>query len=605
MMLDNRNKEELVINVQKNGNVPEKVAVSSACRGRINSFATLDLSDKNRATVKIPVASMETGVNEITLYDTAGRIWCDRLTFVNHNDKQLNIKKKQDKAHYSPLEKISMDFEITDYTGQPVETGFSLSVRDAGTAVSTTYDDNVMTNMLLSSDLKGYIENPRYYFEDNDAQRKADLDLLLLTQGWRRYVWRQMAGVDKFSLNQQAEKGILIDGVVKSFVRDKTKKDVDISILLRNDSLGILYESAKTDEQGYFSVYTRDIKGVWDVVLQTKEKNKKKDYRIMLDRLFSPVPLAYAGYEIKLASKNRLRERRIIENENKTDSIITLTDTTGLTMETRNHLLPTVTITEKRKTSDKADDLSVADIIYNVEKEMDAMADAGDYIGDNVVEFLLKTNENFLCYTEGGVRKYYYLTQPVVFSVNDEPLGKSPWTDIEDIPLSEVDTIAFVNSRQIAMRYTSKGLMDLAITGLEQLNTDSYSLDNGATKTKMQTINADDEDLAVYKTTRLGERIFILLYTYPNGRFRPEKKSIRQTTLQGYAYTREFYSPKYEYAVLPEDVDFRRTLYWNPDVKAGKDGKANVSFYNNSTSRQLLIDAETLAPSGLFGVYAE
>jgi hypothetical protein len=322
--------------------------------------------------------------------------------------------------------------------------------------------------------------------------------------------------------------------------------------------------------------------------------------------LFSPLPLAYAGYETKPANKNKIRERRIIEGTTKNDSIeIVVADKIGLTMEMRDHLLPTITIIEKKKTSDKVDDLSAADIIYNVEKEIDLIADAGDYVGDNVVDFLLKTNENFFCYTEGGARKYYYLTQPVVFVINDEPLRKSAWTDIEDIPLSEVDTIAFVDSRHIAMRLTSRGLMDLAITGLENLNSDSYSLDNGATYTKLQSLNADNEDLAVYKTTRLGERIFILLYTYPNGKFRSEKKSIRRTALQGYAYTREFYSPQYEYAVFPEDVDFRRTLYWNPNVKTGKDGKASVSFYNNSTGYQLMIDAETMSPSGLFGVYAE
>ncbi|MDR1716099.1 MAG: hypothetical protein LBS20_09645 [Prevotella sp.] len=594
MRLDNISDEEaLIVGLQRNGAMPQKVAITASCRGIVNSFAMIDLKDKNKAQLKLPFSDMETGVNEITLYDTEGRIWSDRLSFVNHNDKQLYIVKKQDRNQYKPLGKVSMDFEITDADGQPVETGFSLSVRDAGTTVSTTYDDNVMTNLLLSSDLKGYIENPRYYFENNDDKSKSDLDLLMLTQGWRRYVWKQMAGLEKLHPTHPAEKGILINGVIKSLIRNKTMKDIDITILLRNDSLGVVYEAAKTNEQGYFGLYTRDVKGVWEVVLQTKEKDKKKDYRIMLDRLFSPAPLAYTGYETQLTSRREFHERRIIEGENQDDTPEIEKDTTVLTMETRDHLLPTVTITEKRKTNEKAEDLKAADIIYNVEKEIDSIEDKGEFVGDNVADFLMKTNENFIGYNDYNGRKYYYLTHPVVFIVDGKLLNKSRWSDIDDIPLNQVDTIALLGSWTTANRFMSEKMMDDSFNGPTPLET--FESD-----TEAQTNSNTSE----YKNGKLEENIYILLYTYTDGHYRPDRKSIRKTAIQGYSYTREFYNPQYE-TIFADDVDYRRTLYWNPNVKTGKDGKASVSFYNNSTSSQFMIDAETLLPAGLFGVYAE
>jgi hypothetical protein len=102
-----------------------------------------------------------------------------------------------------------------------------------------------------------------------------------------------------------------------------------------------------------------------------------------------------------------------------------------------------------------------------------------------------------------------------------------------------------------------------------------------------------------------GGHVLINIKTYPDGKFRAERKGIRHTRLQGYSYTKEFYSSKYDYEVFPDEVDYRRTLYWNPDVKTNTEGKASVSFYNNGAGRQLLIEAETMDASGALGVYTE
>lgn len=611
MELSQINDEELQIDIRKTLNlVGDTIGVSSSCRGRANSFAVVNMTAVNKAAVKLQLKNMETGVNQITIYDREGRILCDRLIFVNHNDKQLKVTKTQNKEVYSPMEKINMEFAFNDILGNPVETSFSLSVKDAGTSTSTVYNDNVMTNMLLSSDIKGYIEDPSYYFEGKDEKRKSDLDLLLLTQGWRRYVWEQMSGTQDFRFVQEAEKGILIDGTVKAAVRDKVKENVDVAVVLSNDTLGVLHESGKTDNLGRFNIYARDIKGEWDLVLQTKENNKKKDYRILLNRLFSPMPRAYMGFETKMSDK--VRERRIIEQEK--DGSGSLVKDTVFVMNEKDHLLPTVTITEKRKYNEKAEDLAGSNLQYDVRKEMDSMADAGDYLGDNIVEFLLKTDPNFavdyfakaspkavLTEFDRIAPTYYYSTQPILFIVNNEPLNKSPWVNVEDIPLGRIETIAISDSRSIAMRLTSKGWVDLSVSKLDNLNYDSfdYELEDAYTE-ELPTLSDP-----IVKRNKTRDRIYVLLYTYPNEKARADKKSMRHTKLQGYSYTKDFYNPQYNYSVFPDERDYRRTLYWNPDIKTDKAGKAGVSFYNNSTSQQISIDAETITPSGQFGVYEE
>ncbi|GAB6010831.1 hypothetical protein [Viscerimonas tarda] len=524
-----------------------------------------------------------------------------------------------------------MEFELTGPDGEPVETSFSLSIKDAGAIVSTIYADNVMTNMLLSSELKGYIEDPAYYFEKDDEKTKSDLDLLVLTQGWRRYVWEEMAGTKEFTLNQPVEKGIVIDGTVKDFMRDRNKDKVDVSIILTKDKQGILHEQATTNQDGKFGVYTQDLWGEWDMALQTKEKDKKKDYRIMLNRLFSPTPLSYMGYETKI--KGRVQRKQTLqadETEELDEEIIEIAaDTTLLTMSEQEHLLPTVTVKKRKfgEYNDKEEDLSRAEAIYDVRQEIDAMADAGDYLGESVVDFLLKTDKNFSVMYERvndadisremGLdityqkTNYLYLNKSVVFMVNNKPARVSPYSHIRNVPMSEVDTIAITESREITMRNFGRGYSPVPEAGGLP-----YDVAVAFYKDYLED-ELVDRDQAIYSLPEAPEapeapdkkilnnsgKMYILVYTYPDDKFRPDKKGIRNTKLQGYSYAKEFYSPQYDYAVSSADKDYRRTIYWNPNVETDKSGKAGVSFYNNSTSRQLLIDAETVTSSGLFGIY--
>lgn len=75
-------------------------------------------------------------------------------------------------------------------------------------------------------------------------------------------------------------------------------------------------------------------------------------------------------------------------------------------------------------------------------------------------------------------------------------------------------------------------------------------------------------------------------------------ENTRQTTFDGYSPKLEFYAPEYPNGPIEGDVDYRRTIYWNPDVKTNKDGLAEVSFYNNGYSRSLKVNAEGLTHNG-------
>ena len=72
-------------------------------------------------------------------------------------------------------------------------------------------------------------------------------------------------------------------------------------------------------------------------------------------------------------------------------------------------------------------------------------------------------------------------------------------------------------------------------------------------------------------------------------------ENARQTTFDGYSPKMEFYAPEYPNGPIEGDVDYRRTIYWNPDVTTNERGVANIKFYNNSYSRSLNVSVEGMA----------
>ena len=74
------------------------------------------------------------------------------------------------------------------------------------------------------------------------------------------------------------------------------------------------------------------------------------------------------------------------------------------------------------------------------------------------------------------------------------------------------------------------------------------------------------------------------------------QKGLRRTYFQGFNAPSTFKME--DYSIIPPMADFRRTIYWNPNVRTDAEGKAKVEFYNNSTCQEMYISAEGIAPDG-------
>ncbi len=188
MQLLNNDKDFATFKVEKNYNTPkENVYLRVQSRGIVYSVAIGVLKDK--LIIQIPVKDIPQGIAEATLFNSNVEPIAERLIYINPQ-KKLNIETKLDKSEYLKREKVSLKIKVTDQDNQAVITNLGVSIFDQ--LYNNKLDSkNILTHYYLSTQLNGKIYDPGYYFNEENNNRNKALDLLLLTQGWRRYVWNE------------------------------------------------------------------------------------------------------------------------------------------------------------------------------------------------------------------------------------------------------------------------------------------------------------------------------------------------------------------------------------------------------------------------------
>ena len=167
---------------------PQKVKLMGRMRGKLYCMAEGTL--QNILRIKIPVKEFPLqGIAEFTLYNENGQPMAERLVYV-HPERKLHIELNTDSARYFTRGKGKLNVKVTDEAGKPVQAHLGLSIFD-GAYQNELNPENMLSYCHLSTEIKGNIHNPAYYFDGNNKDRLAALDLLLLTQGWRRYVWEK------------------------------------------------------------------------------------------------------------------------------------------------------------------------------------------------------------------------------------------------------------------------------------------------------------------------------------------------------------------------------------------------------------------------------
>lgn len=201
-------------------------------------------------TAIIPKNRFPEGVLQFTLFSPDYKPVAERLVFVHNADKHLKVTLTPDKKDYKQRNRVYLNLAVTDQDGKPIAASFSLAVTDEGKVPYAEADEKtIFSNLLLTSDLKGYIEHPNYYFTDATPDKDKQLDNLLLTQGWRRFVWNDLLNKTYPVMAYQRDKGRGISGRV---VTDKGKPVPNAKVtLLVNVGAGAILDTV-ADAEGRF-----------------------------------------------------------------------------------------------------------------------------------------------------------------------------------------------------------------------------------------------------------------------------------------------------------------------------------------------------------------
>ena len=144
---------------------------------------------RGQQKVKLPIDDfLMQGIVEITLME-GDRPIAERLVYVNPQ-QQLKISAKTDRQQYNRRDDGKATLKVTDSSGQPIKAELAISIFDKAYLYQPGHE-NILSHCFLSEEIRGNIFNPTYYFDTQNKDRLQALDLLLMTQGWRRYVWNR------------------------------------------------------------------------------------------------------------------------------------------------------------------------------------------------------------------------------------------------------------------------------------------------------------------------------------------------------------------------------------------------------------------------------
>lgn len=517
---------------------PGPLALLVHCRGELCYYKDWGASKEHLTFMR---NDFPDGVLQFLLLDRENRPLSERLLFCYDEDRQPQVTATQDKPRYGRREKVSLTLDFKDAGGNPLTGDFSVSVTD-NRIVASRRPNDIRTSLLLESELRGYVEDPAFYFDEREPARRQAADALMLTQGWRRYDIPAVLLGEYAEPSEPLEIGQEISGRIRKtgIFRKRNFKDYRVSALIPQFGH---FAVSEVDAAGRFVLNGFDYPDSTLYVLQAEGPDGRADAELIVDEE------DYSGSDNLLPVPDWTARMR-----NYNDNLSQFTDSL------KHILIEEVVIsgTPRKRIESPYEVLASSSVDYKkIEQE---------HYG-NLMEALRSKHGVSVRTTPKGDeifvfgRSATYVIDGIIWEPYEpltiDPTMASAPLSIETIPsfipidmIKRIDIIPPVNSTLFGMRAKGSGV--IAIT----------------TKNGSELLNEKRENL-----DRLHMQVLMPL---------------------GYQKPAEFYSPKYEtprQRSAPER-DLRTTLYWNPAVKISPEGRAVFEFYTADDGADYTLHAE-------------
>lgn len=550
MTVDNMtNKDNIRVYVANNRPVtadngpPAELTLVAQTRGIVVQVAKAPLN-KKAFVVQLPRQQFPEGIAQLTLFDETNMPVCERLVFIEKNNR-LKIDVKADASTVKPRGKVDLNLTVTTPDGKPASAALSLAVTDGQLVPPDTNAATLVSSLLLTSDLAGTVEQPGYYFDTKHDARLQDLDLLLMTQGWRRFTWQQVLTDSLTRPRYPLEAGLSLTGrVLRANQKAAGKVRLTFMLTLPDSSRTVL--AGESDETGTFGAYGLDFADSTSVLIQAVRGKNDRYVDISLDQLLQPAvvvthvpfnPMVFAQSEYDEFIR-RTREYLAIERQIRGNREVLLKEVVVKARRTEERdlrkIYGTADATVKFDLQNTAGALTVLDVIR------------GRVAGVQV--------------TGSGFNTSVVIRGPSSITGPNEPLYvldgmQTQKETIFSIPVNDVDYVDVLKGPSAAI-YGSQGAGGVIIVMTKRGN-------------------SADHDYS--KDPAAG----LLLAKVP-----------------GYAPVREFYAPRYDQPQPVNRPDYRATLHWAPLIRTDASGKARVTFFASDAKTTVHVVAEGVGPIG-------
>jgi len=494
--------------------------------------------------VNITKSGFYSGVTRITLFSPAGQPLAERLIFIR-NDDQINLSITSDKTSYTKKEKADIKLHISNNGDAP--TGhFSVSVIDENKVpVNENAENTILTNLLLTSDLKGYVEQPNYYFADESDKVQADLDLVMLTHGYRHFEWKQVLDSTASKVNYQPESSLALSGTIKTFSGNPIPH-AGITLLSVNENI---VRDTTADINGHFKFTDLDLSDTSKLVINAKKTDNSSRVNINLDKPDYP-PVTNTNYEYLDTIK---RSAWVTESMQKQ-------------FEQRKSLRNGIMLKQVNIKSAKEQPPITHSANLNGPGNADQVIMGDKLVGcPNLADCLVsRIHGARVKYGSDGTPMFFSIHTPVALNGNTKPMAV-----LVDGIIRDQSALTQISNTDVA--------------SIEILETFGY--------------------LTIYGSSASGG--LIIINTKRGDEVKPSatiSPGVITYHFKGFYKAREFYSPKYDHPVTDATApDLRTTIFWKPEVLTDKDGNASFEYYNADGPGTYRVVVEGIDENGNIG----
>jgi hypothetical protein len=518
--------------------------------------------EKGKNIFSIKKAQFSSGILRFTIFGTNGIPLAERVLFLYKNDN-LKIGLSLDSLSFKPESRNEFTGLITNAAWEKEFAFFSVSVTDADMVPEDSTSDNLYSAFLLSSELKGYIHEPAYYFINNDDNTKRAMDLVMLTNGWRHFKWENILNEKSADLKYAVEKEQNLEGEISGFnTGNYNKESFKLKILIQNEDSSKFIGYAEPDSNGRFILRDYPVKGRSTVFFEAMKtgKRKVKDLKVQfagssLDSFRTAPYLPVPSNSITSIVNNSDEISFMFRQQKGMLKPVTVLGHTPTTIERLISKYVSNEFLEGRATS-----IDFIDNFYSNNNRM------FDFLKGRFPGVSISGTEDFPVFDYEGMATLHdnptdsngVPTAVPYFFVNEV---LTTWEDVKNIPFSDIALIQFLPP-PVAMAPFNGGFRGVITVYLKR---------------------GDDVILSSGVTEKYQHYVF-----------------------RGFSITREFFSPDYSFGKPDTSVqDVRSTLYWNPRLIADSNGKFHFHFFNSDKAKRFLVVIEGMDSRGRMGSFTK